>query len=153
MPASVSTDALRAHVRMLAGEIGERNVFRPEALAAAAAFIASEWRAQGHDVAAQTCPVQGVAWANLEVARHGRGTPGQPIVVGAHYHSVPGNLRSRRRLRDVACAFQAHSDVPVETLATIGLIPGVAWSDHLSFWRRGYRASRFSSDGGSTGPP
>ena len=28
---------------------------------------------------------------------------------------------------------------PLEQVATIFRVPGVAWSDHLSFWRQGYR--------------
>lgn len=35
-------DHLKAHVRMLAGHIGERNVFRPAALNDAALYIESE---------------------------------------------------------------------------------------------------------------
>jgi Zn-dependent M28 family amino/carboxypeptidase len=50
------------------------------------------------------------------------------------------NLRSRAALRRAVHAFRAHSDFPVEHLSTLALVPGVAWSDHLSFWRQGYRA-------------
>ena len=50
------------------------------------------------------------------------------------------NLRSRRMLRRFAAAFRQHSQFPAEQLATFSWIPGVAWSDHLSFWRCGYRA-------------
>ena len=37
-------------------------------------------------------------------------------------------------------AFRKSTDVPAETLATLSLVPGVSWSDHRSFWRKGYRA-------------
>jgi hypothetical protein len=37
----------RTHVDHLAGEIGERNVFRPTALQAAASYIEHEWEQQG----------------------------------------------------------------------------------------------------------
>ena len=50
------------------------------------------------------------------------------------------NLRSRCMLRRFAAAFRAHSRFPAEQLATVAWIPGVAWSDHLSFWRSGYPA-------------
>jgi hypothetical protein len=40
----------------------------------------------------------------------------------------------------LARAFRATSDFPMEHVATFSLIPGVAWSDHLSFWRQRYRA-------------
>ena len=50
------------------------------------------------------------------------------------------NFSSRRSLRQLVDAFRAHSDFPAESLATFEFIPGVAWSDHVSFWRQGYRA-------------
>ena len=37
-------------------------------------------------------------------------------------------------------SFRANSDFPLEHVATFGFIPGIAWSDHLSFWREGYSA-------------
>ena len=41
-------------------------------------------------------------------------------------------------LREVVSAFRAVSDFPAERLASPGIVPGVSWSDHLSFWREGY---------------
>ena len=40
----------------------------------------------------------------------------------------------------LAAAYRQVSDFPLEHLATISLVPGISWSDHLSFWRHGYRA-------------
>ena len=42
---------LRKHVEALASDIGERNVSKPESLAAASSYIEAEWRTQGYDVA------------------------------------------------------------------------------------------------------
>ena len=50
------------------------------------------------------------------------------------------NLRSRRALSEFASAFRQACDFPAETLASPGIVPGVSWSDQLSFWREGYRA-------------
>jgi Zn-dependent M28 family amino/carboxypeptidase len=50
------------------------------------------------------------------------------------------NLRSRRALREVVSAFRKSSDFPAEKLASPGIVPGVSWSDQLSFWRAGYPA-------------
>jgi hypothetical protein len=50
------------------------------------------------------------------------------------------NLRSRRALAGFARAFRAASDFPAERLAAPALVPGVSWSDQLSFWRAGYPA-------------
>jgi Zn-dependent M28 family amino/carboxypeptidase len=235
---------LRAHVEMLAGAIGERNVFRPEGLAAARGYIEATWRAQGYAVGAQEYEARGVSCANLEVSRPGTGRPGEILLLGAHYDSVracpgandngsgvaalleiarrfaalrpaltvrfvafvneeppffmtrrqgsavyakaarargddirlmvsletlgyysdaPGSqrypplfrffypdrgnflglvsdLRSRGAMRRVAKVFRSCSDFPLQHTATLRWVPGVAWSDHLPFWRHGYPA-------------
>lgn len=50
------------------------------------------------------------------------------------------NLKSRGALRKVVAAFKAHSDFPAEFLVSPAFVPGVAWSDQLSFWRERYPA-------------
>jgi Zn-dependent M28 family amino/carboxypeptidase len=241
------TERLQAHVRKLAGEIGERNVFHPQALRAAADYLRAQWALQGHQVVSQSYEAYGVRSENLEVTLPGTRRPGEVIVIGAHYDSVSGspgandnasgvaallelsralarakpmelartirfvafvneespffdrgemgsmvyakaarargddirlmvslemlgyysdapgsqrypppfgffypdranfigfvsNFASRRPLREWVEAFRAHSDFPAESLATFEFVPGVAWSDHLAFWREGYPA-------------
>ncbi len=58
----------------------------------------------------------------------------------ANFVAFVANLRSRRALRKSVAAFRAHSDFPAEHVATFSFVPGVSWSDHLSFWRQGYPA-------------
>jgi len=58
----------------------------------------------------------------------------------ANFISLVSNLRSRKLMHRLARAFRSSSDFPLQHVATFSLIPGVAWSDHLSFWRQGYRA-------------
>jgi Zn-dependent M28 family amino/carboxypeptidase len=243
-PADDLARRLRAHVEMLAGTIGERNVFRPQGLAAARDYIETTWRAQGYEVGAQEYEARGVRCANLEVSRTGAGRAGEIILLGAHYDSVracpgandngsgvaalleiarrfaalapaltvrfvafvneeppffmtrrqgsavyakaarrrgddirlmvsletlgyysnaPGSqrypplfrflypdrgdflglvsdLRSRGVMRRVARVFRDRTDFPLQHTATLRWVPGVAWSDHLPFWRQGYRA-------------
>jgi Zn-dependent M28 family amino/carboxypeptidase len=50
------------------------------------------------------------------------------------------NLRSRRALAELVRAFKAESDFPAEKLASPAIVPGVSWSDQISFWREGYPA-------------
>ena len=50
------------------------------------------------------------------------------------------NLRSRRALGRVYRAFCNQCDFPSERATVPSWIPGVGWSDHLSFWRQGYPA-------------
>jgi Zn-dependent M28 family amino/carboxypeptidase len=235
---------LRRHVAVLAGEIGERHVGRPQALHAAETYIAGELAALGVDVARQTYVAEGVACSNVEATVAGSARAGQIVLVGAHYDTVPGspgaddnasavaglieiaralrhaqparsvklvafvneeppffyggnmgssqyaraarargdairvmlslemlgcygdapgsqayppplglfypdagnfiafvsNLRSWRALREVFDAFRASTDFPAEKLASPAFVPGVSWSDQLSFWRAGYAA-------------
>ncbi len=58
----------------------------------------------------------------------------------ANFIGFVSNFASRRPLREWVKAFRSHSDFPAESLATFEFVPGVAWSDHLSFWREGYAA-------------
>ncbi|MGR9100627.1 MAG: aminopeptidase, partial [Gammaproteobacteria bacterium] len=56
----ISADRLKYHVTRLAGDIGEHNVFYPEALNTAERYITEEWRSQGFEVTPQTYAVRGV---------------------------------------------------------------------------------------------
>ncbi len=87
----VDRERLESHVAELAGAIGERNVFLPEALAAAAGYIREEWRAQGYRVGVQTYVARGQECVNLEVTRRGGRAPDHLMLVGAHYDSVSGS--------------------------------------------------------------
>jgi Zn-dependent M28 family amino/carboxypeptidase len=58
----------------------------------------------------------------------------------ADFIALVSNLRSRAMLRRLAAAFRSVSDFPMESAALPAFVPGVAWSDHLSFWRQGYPA-------------
>jgi len=240
----VLTHRLRMHVERLAGEIGERNVFVPEALRRAAAYIDDEWSSQGYGVERLEYQVSGIRCANLVAARKGSTRQSEILLLGAHYDSVVGSpgandnasgvaalleisrmfqafepaltvrfvafvneeppffwtrqqgsmvyaeavrrrgddirlmasletmgcysnepgsqsypplfrffypdcgnfvgivsdRRSRPGMQRLATAFRALSDFPLQTVSTFRFIPGVAWSDHRSFWRQGYPA-------------
>ena len=76
-----------------------------------------------------------------------KGSQGYPPLLG-HFYPAEGNyiafvsnLRSRRALRSLVDAFRAASDFPAEKLAAPALVPGIGWSDQLSFWRAGYPAA------------
>jgi Zn-dependent M28 family amino/carboxypeptidase len=86
----ISIQNLKTHVQTLAGEIGERNVFRPRALRRAEGYIERVWRAQGYAVVRQEYVVGGEKWANLEVTRRSRKQPAAFLLLGAHYDSVVG---------------------------------------------------------------
>lgn len=111
-------DRLRAHVRTLAGTIGERNCGRPEALEAAAEYIERTLEAAGYQVAEQRYRVAGYRLAsteggvdvpagtvrNLEVSVGGEG--GEVVVVGAHYDTAPGTPGADDNASGVAAALE-----------------------------------------------
>ncbi len=238
------SDRLRHHVERLAGDIGERNVWRPGTLRAAADYIRGEFAEIGYEAATQSYQAAGQSCDNIEVTVPGRSRSGEIIIAGAHYDTVQGspgaddnasgiagvieiarqlqgahpertiklvafvneeapffffgamgskvyaeaarqrgddirvmlslemlgcysdepgsqayppflrwfypdrgnfiafvsNIKSRHALHETAAAFRKHSDFPAEQLASPSFVPGVAWSDHLSFWRAGYPA-------------
>lgn len=242
--AAITAAQLGRHVQQLAGVIGERNVYHPQALQKAEDYIRQYWQQQGYSVTPQDYIVKGVRSANLEITRRGRLLPNEIILLGAHYDSVSGspgandngsgvaallelarlfskpepartvrfvaftneeppffttgrpgsmlyarqarhrgddirlmisletigsysstpgsqaypplfrylfpdrgdfiafvaNFRSRYAMRKLAHAYQSSTDFPLQHVATFAAIPGVAWSDHLSFWRNRYRA-------------
>jgi len=50
------------------------------------------------------------------------------------------NLSSRKVLRRVVASFRENCKFPSEAGAYPSFVPGIAWSDHWSFWRHGYPA-------------
>lgn len=51
-----------------------------------------------------------------------------------------GNTSSRSLVHDAIGMFRATTPFPSEGAALPGLLPGVGWSDHWSFWKEGYPA-------------
>ena len=81
-------DNLKRHVAALAGSIGERNVWRPEAMAAAAGYIQERFEDAGYTVNVQPFTSRGLTVNNIEAVLPGQGAADEIIVVGAHYDSV-----------------------------------------------------------------
>ncbi|UCG52337.1 MAG: M20/M25/M40 family metallo-hydrolase [Candidatus Latescibacterota bacterium] len=79
---------LRAHVDMLADSIGERNIWCPDALSAAATYIERFLVGRGYEVRSQTFETDRLPVRNLEVEIAGSTRAEEIVVVGAHYDSV-----------------------------------------------------------------
>ena len=118
-------------MRALAGEIGERHLLRPRALADAAAYLEHALASCGLGVASQEFRAHGQAVRNLEIELPGSDHAEEVVVLGAHYDTVPGSpgaddngsgvaalleiaraLRSARPLRTVRCAFFVNEEPP-----------------------------------------
>lgn len=91
--------ALRRDVVALAGDIGERSLYRPEAMDVARAYIEARLRAAGYTVRRQPVTVpagepyglreERTAY-NLEVVKPGVSPDAKTLVVGAHYDTRVG---------------------------------------------------------------
>jgi hypothetical protein len=104
-PAIVATP-MRRHVDRLAGDIGERDIFRPSALDAAREYITGEWRQQGYDVATQWYDIGRLPCANIEVHRCGSSQSPSIILVGAHYASISGSPGANDKASGVAALLE-----------------------------------------------
>ena len=83
---------LRAHVAALAGTIGERHIFRPRTLDAAADYVEAEWRDQGYAPGREAFAAGGATCANIVATLPGRGrSADEVLLVGAHYDTVRGS--------------------------------------------------------------
>lgn len=58
----------------------------------------------------------------------------------ANFIAFVGNIQSRELVSTAISIFRQHSTVPSEGLSAPAFIPGVAWSDHSSFWAAGHQA-------------
>jgi len=81
---------LRAHVRMLAETIGERNLWRYGALERAADYIFGNLAANGYVPRRQTYEISRLPVSNIDAALAGALRPAEILVVGAHYDTVTG---------------------------------------------------------------
>jgi Zn-dependent M28 family amino/carboxypeptidase len=81
-------EELRADVRTLGGEIGERNMLHYPQLNAAADFIENSFSSAGLHPRRDTYELQGKAFHNIEAEI--RGSAPQIVLIGAHYDSVFG---------------------------------------------------------------
>ena len=74
---------------MLAGTIGERNVWKYVALNRAADYVYSELTTSGYAPRRQTFDVSKMPVSNLEATLPGSVRAHEIVVVGAHYDTVP----------------------------------------------------------------
>jgi hypothetical protein len=104
-------EALRArlvrHVEVLSGEIGERNLFRPAALDAAARYLRQVWAAEGLSVREEPYEVAGQRCANFVVELGGASRVDEIVLVGAHYDSVVGSPGANDNATGVAVLLEA----------------------------------------------
>ena len=120
------TERLQAHVLRLAGEIGERNVFRSQALQAAADYLRAQWASLGYPVVSQSYEARGVRSENLEVTLPGVSRPSEIILIGAHYDSVRGSPGANDNASGVAALLELSGALaqakPARTLRFVAFV-------------------------------
>ncbi len=80
---------LRRHVDILAGLIGPRHIAKPNSLDAARAYIDREFTEIGDHPQRQAYTIGAAEVANVVVERPGIKRPGEIVLLGAHYDTVP----------------------------------------------------------------
>jgi Zn-dependent M28 family amino/carboxypeptidase len=99
-------EQLEKHVAVLADGIGERNIWHPRELEAAAEYIEKVWNDSGYDVAKQEFKAKGIAVKNLEAELTGISVPEEIVVIGAHYDSVVGSSGANDNASGVAALLE-----------------------------------------------
>ena len=82
--------ALGRHVRVLAGDIGDRSVLRGDGLRKAEDYVRRAFEAAGLAVSEQSYEYKGRRVANLIADLPGAGADAVPYIIGAHYDTVMG---------------------------------------------------------------
>jgi hypothetical protein len=84
-------DRLTLHVRKLAGDIGERNLWHYPGLSAAADYIEKSFAEARYRPESQPFESRGLSVRNIIAVKPGASAPEEIILVGAHYDSVLGS--------------------------------------------------------------
>ena len=99
-------DELRRHVEKLAGEIGERNVFKQDKLRAAAAYVEGSFSRAGYRVSHHSYEVFREPCLNLEAEIPSKTRREEVVIVGAHYDSVSGSPGANDNASGVAALLE-----------------------------------------------
>lgn len=121
-------DELAAHVHYIAGELGEHNMLRPAAYAAAADYIEMQLRAASRTrpdafLRRQSFPVGAARAENIILELPGGARRDEVLVVGAHYDSVedcPGANDNTTGVAALICL--AERLAPVSLARTLRLV-------------------------------
>ncbi|MCD6047856.1 MAG: putative aminopeptidase [Gammaproteobacteria bacterium] len=93
---------LVAHIKQLAGEIGERNYQHYSALQAARDYIEQIFLKEGYPVQRQEFRCQANVFCNVEAQLKGKVEPEKILVLGAHYDSIKGGPGANNNASGVA---------------------------------------------------
>ena len=110
---------LESHVQALAGDIGERNVITPDALAQAEEYIRRAFNGSTYQVAEQTYDIRlepPLTVRNIEVEISGTASPGDIVIIGAHYDTVPSCAGANDNTTGMAAVLELARLLPARTM-------------------------------------
>lgn len=114
---------LKDHVEQLATTIGERNLWHFDRLEQAARYIEEQLKECGYEPQAESYEVEGKTCRNIFVEKKGVERPGEIVLIGAHYDTVPGSPGANDNASGVAALLEiAHLLAEVETRRTLRLV-------------------------------
>jgi Zn-dependent M28 family amino/carboxypeptidase len=129
---------LSAHVQMLAGTIGQRNLATPGTLEAAAAYIEEQFRQIGYTPVDQSYEVDGATVRNIVAEIPGVDRPEDILVIGAHYDSAVGTPGADDNASGTAALLELarlmHEENPPCTLRFVAFTneePPYFWTENM----------------------
>jgi len=137
-------DNLKQHVIFLAEKLGERNVWRPQQLEAAAVYIQKVLEKSGFNVSAQNYPAEGITVKNLEAEQRGASLPEEIVIIGAHYDSVIGSPGANDNASGVGCILEVARLIAAQKLKrTVRVVAFV--NEEPPFFQTALMGSRVSA--------
>ena len=134
-------DNLKSHVSILAGEIGERNLWKYDNLETSARYIEKILGEAGYEVKKQAYRINDVQVENLEGEIIGTSLPEEIILVGAHYDSVIGSPGANDNASGVAAVIELARLLKTEPLfRTVRFVAFV--NEEPPFFQTGEMGSR-----------
>ena len=116
-------DRLYAHVRHLSVQIGSRSFYEYDKIEKAKQYIRSTLEAMGYRPELQDYKYGGRVFSNIVVSRPGIKTPGETVIIGAHYDTVQGTPGADDNASAVAILLEicrsVRKDQPSRTLQLI----------------------------------
>lgn len=106
---------LYGHVEHLSVTIGSRSVYEYDALNAAKEYILSCLKSMGHAPLLQDYPYRDRIFSNIIVSIPGKTSPGEIVLIGAHYDTVAGTPGADDNASAVALLLEMCRLLPHET--------------------------------------
>ncbi|MBM3225242.1 MAG: M28 family peptidase [Candidatus Tectomicrobia bacterium] len=99
-------DRLHVHVQVLAGQIGERHLWRPEALQATVRYLTETLHSLGSAVVLHQVQVGEHRLTNVVMEQAGATHPQEMLILGAHYDTVRGSPGANDNASGVAALLE-----------------------------------------------